>query len=245
VRITEQGVLASNVPAAILPLRVRIARSDADLDKVARLRAAAYGRHLPEFGARLRAAEAADRDPQNVVLLAEAKLDGSPLGSMRVHFNHRAPLPLEGSAALPAALTECMLAEAVRLNVSLSGEGRLARDALFKSFYLVCAAQGVHSMVICARRPLDRMYRALAFDDVVPGAAPIEMAHIGGIAHWVLQLAVRQVEPRWRAVSHPLYDYFFRTFHPDLELDLDHAEVLLPMRAAPVHVESQAAAVLF
>ena len=42
-----------------LPFRVRIAAAD-ELDAVARLRATAYGRHLPALAAHLRQPEAAD-----------------------------------------------------------------------------------------------------------------------------------------------------------------------------------------
>ena len=79
-------------------------------------------------------------------------------------------------------------------------------------------------MVIAGRAPLDRQYEALLFDDVFPGQT-VELKHAANIPHRVLSLKVSEVEPSWHAARHPLYDYFFRTHHTDI--DIGGVETLL------------------
>lgn len=74
-----------------MPLTVRIVRDDVGLQKVVSIRRSAYARHLPEF-AETMMIESSDRDRGTVVLLAESKLDGAPLGTMRIQTNAYGPL---------------------------------------------------------------------------------------------------------------------------------------------------------
>ena len=53
-----------------------------------------------EFAAKM-AIESCDRDPGTAILLAESKLDGAPLGTMRIQTNEYAPLAVEQSVRLP------------------------------------------------------------------------------------------------------------------------------------------------
>jgi hypothetical protein len=199
------------------PFKIRVARSRDLLNKAVRLRQSAYQRHVPQFAATLGAPEAADFDAGTCVLLAESKFDGAPLGTMRVQTNRYKPLPLEGVVSLPDWLRGSTLAEAMRLGIVTAREGRLARDALFKAFYLACLAQGIDWMVITARAPLDKMYKGLMFCDVFPDAPFIPMPYIGDIPHRVLALRVADVKPLWQAHGHPLFTFFFDTRHPDLQ----------------------------
>ena len=67
-----------------LPFTVSVVRSDEELDKAVSMRHSAYARHVPDLADRLKAPEPCDYDGGSVVLLAESKLDGSPLGTMRI-----------------------------------------------------------------------------------------------------------------------------------------------------------------
>jgi len=152
-----------------LPFTVRLVRSEHDLAKAVAVRHAAYARHLPEFAEQLRQPELSDFSDDGVVLLAESRLDGSPLGTMRIQTNRHDPLPLEQSLALPDWLKgDAVLAEAVRLGVTEGSQGHLVKTVLFKAFFQFCEAQGIDWMVIAGRAPLDRQYRRLMFKDVFP-----------------------------------------------------------------------------
>lgn len=215
----ENSVADSATRREALPFTVRIVRSERELAKAVKIRHDAYARHLPDLAQSLDHAEADDFSPGTVVLLAESKLDGSPLGSMRVQTNEHVPLPLEHSVKLPEWLTRLRLAEASRLGISKGPMGRVVKIALFKAYFKYCQEIGVDWMVITARAPVDRMYEGLLFDDVQPGRCYYPMEHVGNIPHRVLKFEVATAQAKWAAASHPLYDYVFNTIHPDIRLD--------------------------
>lgn len=199
-----------------LPFSVRIVRNETALEKAVSIRHAAYERHIPAVAALLDKPEAADSEPGTAVLLAESKLDGSPLGTMRIQTNRFRRLALEQSLELPSWLQGKSQAEATRLGVIGSRMGRLVKTALFKAYYQYCVQEEIQWMVITARSPLDRGYEALLFQDAIPGAGYVPMRHVGNIPHRVLALCVASVEPDWKRVGHPLYGFFFHTTHADI-----------------------------
>jgi hypothetical protein len=205
-------------PRELMPFTIRIARSEGEIEKAVRVRHAAYSRHVPTFAERLKSAEEYDYDQGSIVLLAESKLDGSPLGTMRIQTNRYQRLALEGTVALPDWLQGRSLAEATRLGVSEGKMGRVVKAMLFKAYFFYCLATDVDWMVICARSPLDRQYDALLFQDVYPDQGFIPMDHIGGIAHRLMAFEMKTAYDRWLNAGHPLFNFFCRTIHPDIQL---------------------------
>lgn len=211
---------------------VRIASTEHDLWKAVHVRHAAYARHLPELAARLCAPEPHDYEETSVVLLAEAKLDGAPLGTMRIQTNRAHRLVIEQSLALPTWLQGLNLAEATRLGVSQGRTGRVVKMMLFKAFFHYCLGAGVEWMVIGARPPLDRQYDALLFRDIVPGGGVVPLRHAGNLPHRVMAFEIGTAERRWAEAEHPLYDFFCRTFHPDIDVREAHRDLRRAARAA-------------
>jgi hypothetical protein len=223
-------------PATVerLPFTVRVVKQEQELYKAVSIRQRAYGRHIPQLGEMLRAPEPLDRDPDSVVLLAESRLDGEPLGTLRIQTNRSRPLTLESSVELPDWLAGRSLAEATRLGVTEGRIGRVVKTMLFKAFYQYCMAADIDWLVIGARSPLDRMYQALLFQDVFPGQGYIPLKHAGNIPHRVLAFEMDTAEARWRAAKHPLLDLFVSTIHPDIE-----RSPAMPARA-PMHRQPMA-----
>lgn len=213
----------------LLPFTVRLVRNEQDLNKAVEIRHAAYARHLPTFAETLKLAETDDVESGVVVLLAESKLDGSPLGTMRIQTNQFKPLCLEQSIELPEWLRSRSLAEATRLGVTNEKGGRLVTTVLFKAFYLYCHQIGSDWMVITARAPVDRTYDRLLFTDVFPGAGYIPIHHVGNLPHRVMSSNVDTAEERWAAAQHPLFNFAFRTHHPDIQLDIPDQHMALPI----------------
>lgn len=213
--------MAPNMAQEILPFTVRVVRNAHDLSKAVDIRHHAYARHLPDFAESLKSPEAADTEDGVIVLLAESKLDGSPLGTMRIQTNEYAPLCLEQSITLPLWLKSQTLAEATRLGVTDGRGGRLITTVLFKAFYLYCKQQNVDWMVVTGRAPVDRMYDRMLFADVIPGMGYVPFSHVGNLLHRVMSLKVDAVEPSWAAAKQPLYDFFFHTSHPDIQLSTE------------------------
>lgn len=210
-----------------LPFTVRLVRDDKDLSKAVDIRQSAYARHLPDFAETLRRPESTDAQDGVVVLLAESKLDGSALGTMRIQTNQFAPLPLEESVDLPAWLSVRPLAEAARLGVTDGKSGRLVKTILFKAFFQYCQLSGVEWMVITARSPLDRQYERLLFNDVQPGLGYVPVSHMNNIPHRIMSFEVASAKARWVSANHPLLDFMCQTHHPDIDLgdsgfDLSH-----------------------
>ncbi|MFD2270823.1 hypothetical protein ACFS07_06115 [Undibacterium arcticum] len=73
-------------------------------------------------------------------------------------------------------------------------------------------------MVATGRSPLDRQYERLLFEDVYPDLGFIPLRHVGNLPHRIMSLAVSAVEPRWAATKHPLFNFFFRTLHADIDV---------------------------
>ena len=201
-----------------LPFSVRIVRDEADLDKAVSIRHAAYERHIPAVAALLEKPEATDFEPGSVVLLAESKFDGTPLGTMRIQTNRYRPLTLQQSVELPNWLDGSSQAEATRLGVIGNRMGRLVKTALFKAYYQYCVLEEIEWMVIAARSPLDRQYEALLFQDVLPNGEFIPMQHAGNIPHRVLAFNIERSEAVWSAAGHPLYDFVINTRHADIDM---------------------------
>jgi hypothetical protein len=206
------------MPQQALPFTVRVVREEAELMKAVQIRQAAYSRHLPEFAQTLGLPEGLDMKPGVAVLLAESKLDGAALGTMRIQTNRFQPLALEQSLALPPALSARPLAEAARLGVTGQQVGRMVKTLLFKAYYQYCVRNGIEWLVIAGRSPIDRQYDRLLFSDVYPGLGPVPLRHAGNIPHRVMSFEVGSAERRWREAGHPLYDLVFRTRHPDIDL---------------------------
>ena len=213
----------------LLPFTIKIVRTQTELNQAVKIRHAAYGRHLPEFAETLKRPEAADFEKGIVVLVAESKLDGTPVGTMRIQTNAYKPLCLEQSIDLPDWLKVLPMAEATRLGVTNEVGGRLVTTALFKAYYMYCKQIGVEWMVIAGRSPIDRQYQRMLFDDVFPGRGFIPLAHASNLPHRVMSSCVKTAEARWTEANHPLFDFAFRTHHPDIMLNVPSKPLSMPM----------------
>lgn len=215
----RRGQFSQNRSEQRLPFTIRIASDEQTLQKAVGIRHAAYGRHLPELAEKLNTVEQADFVPGTVILLAESKLDGSSLGTMRIQTNRFHPLGLEQSVTLPPWLQGRRLAEATRLGVAGGRIGKVVKSLLFKAYFQYCLENEIEWMVITARSPLDRQYTAMLFEDVFPGLGFIPMSHVGNLSHRILAFEVETVEVRWKAVAHPLFHLIFELYHPDVMLN--------------------------
>lgn len=201
-----------------LPFTIRVVSNIRDLEKAVRIRHAAYMRHVPGFAQELTLPENSDSEQGVVVLLAESKFDGSPVGTMRIQTNDYKPLKLEQSIALPESLSSKRLAEATRLGVTQERVGRMVTTALFKAFFLYCRQNRIDYMVIAARAPVDRQYDRLLFQDVYPELGYIPFKHAGNLPHRIMALDVNGAEGIWTKAQQPLLKFVLNTFHEDINV---------------------------
>lgn len=204
----------------ILPFTVRPVRDRRAMDRAVHTRHHAYARHLPTLAATMTGPDDLDAGYGVIVLLAESKLDGSSLGTIRIHCNEDVDLPLEKSVDLPNNFLFHRLAEATRLAVTGGVNASVVKNALFKAFFQYCLKNDIHSAVIAGRPPLDRMYERLMFQEVFPGEGCVDLLHAGNLPHRIMFLDIKTAAERWQKAAHPMFEYFMETHHPDLNFDL-------------------------
>ncbi len=201
-----------------LPFRVRIARTEEQLEMAARLRAEAYGRHVPHLGELLQKTEELDRSKDSIIFLAQAKDDDKPLGTIRIQTNFSGPLALELSIDFPSKFQGRPAAGVSRLAVKAGPRGRVVKLALFKALHRYALAKQVEWLLIGARPPLDRTYLDLGFSDMFDDRELRPLASAAGVLHRILCFEVFSAERRWHSQSHPLYVFMGERFHPDIEV---------------------------
>lgn len=201
-----------------LPFTVRLVRNAEDLNKAVHIRYLAYSRHMPVFAEKLKVPEPDDSKNDVAVLLAESKLDGSPLGTARIQTNLFRPLSMEESVDLPRWLKSKTVADIRRLGIVQGSIGRLVKTVLVKACFQYCEANGVDWAVIAARPPLDRSYLQLMFEDILPGETFVPVPRANNVPHRVLGFEIDTGEARWTAAKHPLIGFFCNTYHPDIDV---------------------------
>lgn len=214
-----------------LPFTVRVVREESELRKAVAIRHAAYARHVPDLAERLREPEDVDREDGVVVLLAESKLDGTPLGSARIQTNRLRALAVEQSVELPEHLQGLKLAEVTRLGIVGGSVGRLVKTVLIKAAFQYCERHGIDWAIAAGRTPIDRHYEQLLFQDLFPARGFIPLQHAGNLPHRVMAFEIATGPMRWSAAQHPLLDFFCHTRHPDIDVGPGRDEpILVPQR---------------
>jgi len=199
-----------------LPVTIRVARSDVDLRKVLAVRAAAAG--AAGVQAATAAPETWDQRSNAALLLAESRIDGQALGSLRILSSERGRLAIEDRVDLPAAVKAGSLAEASRLAVRPGRNAALVRLMLWKAFHRYCLAAQVDTMLIAVRESAARQYEWLGFRD--PPTGPLRFAPDGrgAATHRLMTLGVFQAHECSLHDGHPLHDFFFVERHPEIDL---------------------------
>ena len=216
--IFNASLQATAMQTERLPFTVKLVTSEEDLAKAVSIRHQAYARHLPVVAASLDRPEPLDRDDGTFVVLAESKLDGTPIGTMRIQLNRNNKIALEHSVDLPGWLKDESIIEIARFGVAEGRIGRLVKTVLVKAGFQFCLLNDIDWLVIAARSPLDKQYEKLLFQDVFPDFGFIPMQHAGNIPHRVLAFDVANAYERWTAANHPLFNFMCKTHHPDLQL---------------------------
>lgn len=201
-----------------LSFELRIARTRQELQAACRVRALAYGHHLPHLHATLLEPDLLDADENTIVVLCVDKASGSAVGTARFQTNAGGPLLIEHSVTVPEAMRSDTRAEISRLS-AVAGADPLVKICLMKASYLFCLATQVRWMVIGARNEaLVRQYRRLGFTDAFEDGRLVPLLHAGKLDHRVLAFNVTAAERSWREPRHALYEFIFETAHPDIQL---------------------------
>jgi hypothetical protein len=212
----------SQMREEILPFTVRIVQDEDDLEKAIQVRHSAYARHLPALAETLREPEPLDRAKGVVIMLAESKLDGTPIGSARLQSNQFQSLAVEQSIDLPDWLEGKSIVEVTRLSVADGRAGRLVKSIMMKAMHQYWLQTKVNYVIATGREFVDRQYEQLLFADIFPGQGFIPLRHVANVPHRVMGFWVETLEQRCADVQHPLHQLFFNTNHPDINLFDQH-----------------------
>ena len=192
---------------------VQLAGTEQDFCDACSVRAAAYGHHDPEMGAKLGQAEVLDKSPGTVVVLCRDRATGECLGTTRIQVSGFGPLTLESSLRLPECLRGRPRAQISRLAV-VPGASTVVKLLLMKACYQYCLATQVRWMVIGARSAaLIRNYRSLGFKDVFEPGSWVPLASGGGLPHQILTLDVVGAKDAWQATKNRLLGFMTETIH--------------------------------
>jgi hypothetical protein len=201
-----------------LPFLVRIARNEQQLAKAVNIRSEAYERHWPNLSGHLRQPETQDRDPNSLVILAESKVDGTALGTLRIDTNLVSRLRIETEYPFPEKIVSQPIAYVTRLGVKQGRIGTLVKLCLFKSLYRYCLARQIAWILAGVRPPNDRDYVKMGFSDLNAEARLVPIGSSGGIPVRLMALDVIAAERAWHASGNQLYKFMCNVFHPDIEV---------------------------
>lgn len=201
-----------------LDFAVRVVTTEAELQGVQALRAAAYGHHLPGIGESFGRPDPMDRQPDTVVFYARDKRTGTVVGSCRIQVNLMRPLQIEESVPLPPQWRGRVLSEITRLTVLPGYSHQPVRLALVKACHLFCVARQIGGVLAGSRRSLLRQYRSLGFVDVFEDGRLYPLRHGGNLEHRILFRDTVTAESDARSIQHPDYRFVFREHHPDIRI---------------------------
>lgn len=226
--MTTQGLDAVFPPAKIqitnrLPFEIRVATTPCDIAELVSVRSETYARHKAPGAEFLRAAESQDGAPDAILLVARAKIDGGVVGSVRIQTRLTRPLMVESAMTLPSDITSCAPVELMRGSVRGGTAGRMVSGALAKASFLMAIELGFTHIIVTCREPVDSMYRAYRFDDLL-GGQMINLPYSPGAPHRVLCLPVAVASDRWSRENLPLHAFMMGTVHPDIRLDFELAK---------------------
>lgn len=213
-----------------LSFTIRVAQDIDDLQRACDVRAASYGHHMPELEANFAKPDVLDLSSAVAVLLCEDKVTGEAIGTARVQTNASEPLLIEQCVEMPALYEKQGRAEITRL-ATLPGADLVIKIALQKAVYLYCQAVQARWMIIGARNEaLVRNYLRLGFSNLFENGHTVPLSYAGNLPHHVLVMDTFAVERNWLANHNGLYDFFFRTHHPDIQL-MPRARIAPQLRA--------------
>jgi hypothetical protein len=196
--------------------RVRLVRTEEQLEEVCRLRMAAYSRRLPDMAEMMREPEPDDTAEGTFLFLATRASDGQAVGTCRVRTNAARPIEVETHLLLPESFRGRLLAQGTRLAVAAGVDTPLVTRLLLKSMYQLCQGAQVAHILVAAEPPRDRFYRAFGFRDVFPGTRfHVESAPNHACALLTFEFARARDQ---LAASPGFVEFLLDTYCPDIEI---------------------------
>lgn len=203
---------------AASPYTVRIVRKPDQLQLAVEVRYQAYSEKLQALAAKVRQPGPLDFSHGPVVLLAENRLTGEAVGTLRLNTG-ASFLSLLEDIKLPPNIVKERTAFVSRMAVTGTVQERqLVRNLMQKAVFQLCIAKQLNRILLLAVEPRERLFYRCGFSDVFEDGGSRHPAFLDGFPVKALFADTYSMERVWRGEKHPLYDFLFRTFHPEIEV---------------------------
>ena len=200
------------------PYKIRIVRTQEQLDNVVAVRCQAYSERLQALASKVQQPGPLDFTHDPIVLIAENSLTGEAVGTLRVNTGPQI-LELLQDVQLPDDLTQHRVAFVSRMAVIGDVHDRpLVRNLLQKAVFQLSVAKQLSRILLLAVHPRERLFYRCGFRDVFSDGAPRFPRFLDYFPVKALYADTYALEREWKEEKHPLYDFLFRTFHPEIEV---------------------------
>ena len=208
--------IPGHIPAS--PYRVRIVRTREQLQLAVDVRYKAYTEKLQALASKVRQPGSLDFTHEPIVLLAENTLIDQPVGTLRINTGPNFLATLK-DINLPETIVGERVAFVSRMAVTGTvHERHLVRLLMQKAVFQLCIAKQLSRILLLAVEPRERLFYRCGFSDVFPDGNARFPAFLDGFPVKALYADTYSMERVWREQKHPLYDFLFRTFHPEIEV---------------------------
>lgn len=208
--------IPGHVPAS--PYRIRIARTSEQLQSAVNVRFQAYSKKLQALASKVKQPGILDYTHEPVILLAEDRTTGQAVGTLRINSGSSI-LDMLDDIDLPANIVEERVAFVSRMAVvGTVQERHLVRSLLQKAVFQLCIAKQLNRILLLAVEPRERLFYRWGFSDVYADGNARFPEFLDKFPVKALFIDTYSVERLWREQAHPLYDFLFGTFHPEIEV---------------------------
>jgi hypothetical protein len=205
-----------HVPAS--PYSIRIARTALQLQTAVEVRYQAYSEKLQALASKVKQPGPLDYEHEPVVLLAESRLTGEAVGTLRLNTGPGI-LGMLDDIDLPDNILGERVAFVSRMAVvGTVHERQLVRNLMQKACFQLCIAKQLNRMLLLAVEPRERLFYRCGFSDVFEDGKARHPAFLEHFPVKALYADTYGMERHWKEQKHPLYDFLFRTFHPEIEV---------------------------
>ena len=199
-------------------LRIRIARTEEQIQQAVAVRYQAYAERLTGLAGDVAIKEDLDRTVDPVILLAEDADTSQVIATARLNSGPGIREVL-AQIALPTSYTHDRLGYFSRMAaVGCPISKKIARGLLHKALLQICVAKQVDRMLLLVGNVRSKLYMPWGFQPVFPDDAVLRPEMVHGRRVNLFQLETRRAEAKALELGGPLYDFLFRTYHEEIEV---------------------------
>ncbi len=198
-------------------IRIRIARTKADMESAVAVRYQAYSDKMQGLADDVLTAEELDADANPIVLIAEEKNTGTVFATARLNYGPKVR-DLLREIELPDSCAHDRLGYFSRMAaIGPVGQKNMARFLIHKAMFQICMARQITLMLTLVGRVRSKLYMPLGFRPMFENETVVQPSIVHGRAVTLLGLKTYDVE-RFFLANDPVRHVFFRRFHESIEV---------------------------